>query len=58
MPVGGAIPQKEWLFDLEADAGESYDVSARYPEKLAELRAEFARKNSEMAANPRGWANY
>lgn len=55
MPFAIAAPQKEWLFDLHADPGESYDVSARYPEKLRELRQEFERKRAEMAANKRGW---
>jgi arylsulfatase A-like enzyme len=55
MSVGGAIPQKEWLFDLQSDPRESYDVSERYPDKLTELREEFARKQREMAVNPRGW---
>jgi hypothetical protein len=30
-------------------------VSARHPQKLAELRAEFNRKNAEMQSNLRGW---
>ena len=55
MPISGAVPQKEWLFDLQSDPGESYDVSAHYPQKLAELKAEFNRKNTEMEANLRGW---
>ena len=55
MPIGVSVPQKEWLFDLQTDPGESYDVAARYPEKLAELRTEFQRKNAEMQANLRGW---
>ena len=55
MPISGAVPQKEWLFDLQSDPGESYDVSAHYPQKLAELKAEFNRKNTEMQANLRGW---
>ncbi|MEP5566322.1 MAG: sulfatase [Halioglobus sp.] len=55
MPISGAVPQKEWLFDLQSDPGESYDVSARHPQKLAELRTEFNRKKAEMQANLRGW---
>ncbi|MEH6586574.1 MAG: sulfatase [Halioglobus sp.] len=56
MPISGAVPQKEWLFDLQSDPGESYDVSARYPDKLSELRVEFKRKKAEMSANLRGWS--
>lgn len=55
MPVGGAVPQKEWLFDLQEDPRESYDTSDRHPERLRSLRAAFAARQREMAANPRGW---
>lgn len=55
MRVGGAIPQKEWLFDLAGDARESYDTSLKHPEKLSELRNAFEAKNSAMAENLRGW---
>lgn len=55
MPMGGAIPQKEWLFDLASDRGESYDTSVRYPEALQRLRDAFTAKQQEMADNPRGW---
>ncbi len=55
MPIAGAVPQKEWLFDLEGDRRESYDTSDRNPEKLAQLRAAFEAKEQEMAANKRGW---
>jgi arylsulfatase A-like enzyme len=54
-PVGGAIPQKEWLFDLAHDPRESYDTSDHYPQDLRRLRAAFESKNAEMAANKRGW---
>ena len=56
-PVGGAIPQKEWLFDLTGDQRESYDTSDSNPQGLERLRAAFASKKNEMANNPRGWIN-
>jgi len=55
MPLGAAVPQKEWLFDLDGDPREAYDTSARYPQDLQRLRDVFAEKKREMAANPRGW---
>lgn len=47
--------QGPWLFDLEIDPSESYDVSARHPEVAAALATELERRNTEMADNPRGW---
>ena len=55
LPIGGSVPQKEWLFDLDGDPGESYDTSNRYPQATDELRTAFEAKISEMTANPRGW---
>ncbi|QFU75756.1 hypothetical protein EY643_08855 [Halioglobus maricola] len=55
MKIGFAMPQKEWLFDLDLDPQESYDVSARYPEVLARLREAFELKREAMLANARGW---
>ncbi|MFK7976112.1 MAG: sulfatase [Halioglobus sp.] len=57
MPMGGAIPQKEWLFDLAGDRRESYDTSLKHPEQLAQLRKAFEAKNQEMAENLRGWVS-
>lgn len=43
------------LFDLSKDIGETTDLSASRPEKLAELKDRFARWRSEMDnAEPRG----
>lgn len=43
------------LFDLASDMGETTDLSASHPEKLAELQARFAAWRAEMdAAEPRG----
>ncbi|GAA1465430.1 arylsulfatase A-like enzyme [Microbacterium thalassium] len=44
-----------WLFDLDADPSESYDVIERYPEAAAALAAELERRNAETDENPRGW---
>ncbi len=55
MALGGAVPQKEWLFDLSRDNREAYDTSDTHPRHLERLKAVFAAKNSEMAENPRGW---
>jgi uncharacterized sulfatase len=44
-----------WLFDLQLDPAESYDVSARYPEVAKRLRETLEERKRELAANPRGW---
>jgi len=43
------------LFDLEIDAGESYDLGDRRPEIAADLLARMTRWEAELAANPKGW---
>jgi hypothetical protein len=55
MPFAGAIPQKEWLFDLRMDPGESYDTADRHPADLERLRAAFHAKLADMEKNKRGW---
>lgn len=55
MPMWVGVPQEEWLFDLQDDPYETYDVSARYPEVLTRLRQVFEDKQEEMTNNPRGW---
>jgi arylsulfatase A-like enzyme len=55
MPIAGAVPQKEWLFDLRGDRGESYDTSLRHPRELARLRTVFEARQRELADNLRGW---
>jgi len=47
--------QGPWLFDLESDSSESYNVLDKYPEVVADLAAELERRNAEMDENPRGW---
>jgi uncharacterized sulfatase len=48
-------PRGPWLFDLELDPEESYDVTARHPDVAARLAEMFAKRKAEMEANPRGW---
>ena len=55
MPVGGAVPQKEWLFDLQNDPRESYDTATAHPRELEALRRVFDEKVAQMRANLRGW---
>tara|TARA_R110000823_G_scaffold119998_9_gene244381 strand:+ start:1414 stop:2889 length:1476 start_codon:yes stop_codon:yes gene_type:complete len=55
MGFGGAMAQKEWLFDLLGDERESYDTSATYPREVERLRAAFRAKQAAMKENPRGW---
>lgn len=54
-PVWVGVPQKEWLFDLQEDPYETYDVSERYPQVLERMRQVFEDKQGEMADNLRGW---
>ncbi len=44
-----------WLFDLELDHDESYDVSARHPQEAERLAAMLADWQRELESNPRGW---
>ena len=44
-----------WLFDLELDPDESYDVSEKYPAIAGRLRAILETRRRELADNPRGW---
>lgn len=45
LPPGGARPKAEWtLYDLNRDFSQGLDVAQRYPEKLAELQAIWARE--------------
>ncbi len=52
---GFGIPQGPWLFDLQTDPNESYDVSARYPEDFKRLQLIYENKARAMQENPAGW---
>ncbi len=49
------VDKGPWLFDLERDPDESYDVSERYPEVARRLAAQLAGKRREVEENPGGW---
>ena len=44
-----------WLFDLETDPSESYDVTLRHPEVAQRLATELEIWRREWYENPRGW---
>jgi arylsulfatase A-like enzyme len=44
-----------WLFDLELDPDESYDVSKRHPETFARMQTLLEARLQELEKNPRGW---
>lgn len=41
-------PDRTWLFNLRDDPTEQHDLSARYPERVAELRAMIEAQNAQM----------
>ena len=53
--VAPFVDKGPWLFDLELDPGESYDVSGRHPEVARRLAARLAGRRGQMADNLRGW---
>jgi uncharacterized sulfatase len=44
-----------WLFDLDLDPDESYDVSERHPETFARMGEMLRARRHELEDNPRGW---
>jgi hypothetical protein len=44
-----------FLFDLNYDIDESYDVKSLYPKKYNELKAYLDCFNNSINQNPRGW---
>ena len=55
--VAPFVGKGPWLFDLELDPDESYDVSARYPKVARRLAGELEGRRRALADNPGGWAN-
>jgi uncharacterized sulfatase len=55
LPFFGSFERGPWLFDLERDGDESYDVSAFYPEAFAQLSEIVRAHKEELARSPRGW---
>ena len=47
--------QGPWLFDLELDPEEAYDVSGRHPIESARLARLLADWRADLESNPRGW---
>lgn len=53
--IAPLMPQGPWLFDLERDPNEAYDVSGRFPEAFTRLDAIRSAFEAEVARQPRGW---
>jgi arylsulfatase A-like enzyme len=53
--LGVFAPRGPWLFDLELDPDESFDVSARHPETSAQMGLLLQERLRELEENPRGW---
>jgi arylsulfatase A-like enzyme len=54
-PMGYHIRRGPWLFDLELDPEESYDVSDRHPETFQHMQRMLEARQRELEDNPRGW---
>ena len=54
-PVVPLVKKGPWLFDLQRDPDESYDVSMKRPEELERLLGVMQDFDAELATNPRGW---
>jgi arylsulfatase A-like enzyme len=44
-----------WLFDLERDPDESYDVSLHHPDIFRRMQGALEARRRDLADNPRGW---
>ena len=54
-PWGPYAARGPWLFDLELDPSESYDVGHHHPEVADRLGRRFAQRRAELRDDPRGW---
>jgi arylsulfatase A-like enzyme len=54
-PWGPMRRRGPWLFDLESDPDESYDVSHRHPEVRRRLQSVLEAERAALIENPRGW---
>jgi len=54
-PFAIRIPNGPWLFDLDRDPDESYDVHERHPDAFVELSELAETFETQRAKNPRGW---
>ena len=52
---GPFVPKGPWLFDLETDPDESYDITIRRPEIAQRLATELDVRRQKWQDNPRGW---
>ena len=57
MPFAPLFKRGPWLFDLETDPMESYDVSGLHTQTTQQLRKIFEARRAEIKNNPRGWLN-
>jgi arylsulfatase A-like enzyme len=53
--IGFSVRRGPWLFDLEQNPDESYDVAARHPETAESLQRLLDERKQELEENPRGW---
>jgi arylsulfatase A-like enzyme len=49
--------QAPWLYNLETDPGESYNLKDSHPDVLKEMQGVFEVWEKHMQENPRGWIN-
>lgn len=53
--LGFAVRKGPWLFDLETDPSEAYDISTKSPEVAQQLATELSAFVKDWEQNPRGW---